>query len=274
MNFDYMEIKTMRKESVIKRNLDALPISKNIEIPDILGHFKDDKTYLKTIEILSASTKEYDHRLNYIKSSVLPNIPHPNFFLDIGPGNGKLTQEIMKNFEYTTLIDTNKEVLENSKFRAFSPHKINKSIFDVSLEVNKYDFINLSHTLYHIEKAQWKTLVKKLEQSLKEGGILFISYNDGLTRGELIKKASPFYLDFENFIEEISMEFIVNHHRIKERVITKNLEEMIHIINLFLADSKCKLFKEEAEEFAAKNLYKLDKGYILWMYQHFLTIKK
>lgn len=145
---------------------------------------------------------------------------------------------------------------------------------DVSLEPNKYDFINLSHTLYHIEKNKWGPLVKKLERSLNKGGILFISYNEGLTRKELINTASYETSTFEDFINDISIEFPLIHHKMKERVIPHSLENMMHIMNLFLSDSKCTLSKEEAEEFAANNLFKLDKGYILLMYQHFITIKK
>lgn len=111
----------MRQENII-RNI--IPTLKDLSIPDILGNFKNERDYLNTIEILSSSTKEYIHRLNYIKSNVFPNIENHVNFLDIGPGNGALTQEIMKKFKNITLVDTNKEVLNNIELKKLIPKKL------------------------------------------------------------------------------------------------------------------------------------------------------
>ena len=121
---------------------------------------------------------------NYLKllNSFVENLPktfQPTQILDLGCGNGNVTNILLSKFpdaEYT-LVDASEEMLTLCKKR-FSKHNINyaNSYFkDFDFKKDNFDMIVAGFSLHHCKAEELQILYKKIFYSLKSGGVFSCS---------------------------------------------------------------------------------------------------
>ena len=117
--------------------------------------------------------------------------------LDIGAGNGMLTETVLSCFPNAkiTMLDFSSEMLESAKM-VFELNKINtknirylvKNFITDNFPNEKYDLIISSFALHHIRKAEdLKEVYLKIAESLKENGT-FICLDYYLEENEDLRK--------------------------------------------------------------------------------------
>src|SRR3990167_8163848 len=189
ISFDQVEpANTLTEERLQK----LTSLAKSIEEPLVYGKFNSEEHYLKTLELVLASTDETRSCINFIKSKILSSLESRNSILDIGPGDGSLTKDIICQFNHITAIDPNiyaLNKLENLIPKAINYNKILNCVTKTELKENYYDLAILSHILYYISDESWLYTIKKIYSSLKKNGIIVIILGgDSLDKAKLIRK--------------------------------------------------------------------------------------
>lgn len=91
--------------------------------------------------------------------------------LELGPAEGVMTRELVKDFDEVTVIDANTHFCKRLK-NSLNIGVINNTFEDTIL-TKKYDLIIMNHILEHVEKPV--KLLKKYKKHLKKDGLIFIS---------------------------------------------------------------------------------------------------
>lgn len=131
----------------------------------------------------------FDAEILFPKLLKILNIIFPNKnaninILDIGAGNGMLTEIVYKEYPNAkyTMLDFSKEMLNSAK-SYFKENQINinvdylvKNFINDSFPKEKYDLIISSYALHHIRKVnELKNVYKKIANCLKDGRGVFLS---------------------------------------------------------------------------------------------------
>jgi SAM-dependent methyltransferase len=95
--------------------------------------------------------------------------------LELGCGDGRDAEEIIKRTQSYTGIDYSKELIKLAKQKLPSAdfRIVDMQNFDFPFE--SYDVVFAFASLLHIDKENLKLLMKKVARSLKVGGIFYIS---------------------------------------------------------------------------------------------------
>lgn len=255
--------------------------SQKLPIPNLFGEFISSRHHLDTIDLFIHATLETRHRGLFFLKKIIPQLSRKQSFLDIGPGKGKLTTWIGRNFSEVTCIDTSAAALENIKETHFrkecSLSKIQADFMNSNLILfQKFDLINMSHVIYYMNQSQIIQSVKKAYDLLAENGILVIAFNEGLDRGQLSKDFGGIPSTFEFFLRKISSIYQL-HMEIylsQEFFYSKDLRTMLHICGLHLHDQGVKVDLESLKLYINKNYLNKNGKYCMNMYQKFIVLKK
>ncbi|MFH1729827.1 MAG: class I SAM-dependent methyltransferase [Pseudomonadota bacterium] len=95
-------------------------------------------------------------------------------FLDIGAGNGLVTEAIAKNFKEISIVEKEKSFCDELKQKFKLACIKNESILDVNFDEGKFDFILISHVLYYFPIHEWTSLLEKVFSWLKKDGQLMV----------------------------------------------------------------------------------------------------
>lgn len=122
------------------------------------------------------------HYLSLISSlsKQFPDNFNPTSILDLGSGNGNVTAQLIPYFPDATftLVDASAEMIAlcRSKFKDYDVIYVNSYFKDFIFEEENYDLVIAGFSLHHCDENEKQTLFKKVNTSLKKGGIF--SYTD------------------------------------------------------------------------------------------------
>lgn len=158
----------------------------------------------KTIEYYNKNAKDYfettingNMKLSYKK--FLEYIPKKGYILDFGCGSGRDSKYFIENGYKIKAIDGSLELCLLAE--KYMNHKVIHMNFSELNDLNKYDGIWSCATILHLTKQEFIKVLKKMIRALKEEGIIYISFKDGI--GEELKDGRYFMYYTENQFEEI-----------------------------------------------------------------------
>ena len=139
------------------------------------------ETYWKDAWLVNFDAKELFAEFKRIVNLLYPNKLEKINVLDIGAGNGMLTELIMREFPnaHISMLDFSKEMLESAqvifekeKFSVRNIDFIVKNFITDDFPKEKYDLIISSYALHHIRKEDTlKIVYLKIANQLKATGV-------------------------------------------------------------------------------------------------------
>ena len=158
----------------------------------------------KTIGYYNKNAKNYfettingNMKLSYKK--FLEYIPKKGYILDLGCGSGRDSKYFIENGYKIKAIDGSLELCLLAE--KYMNHKVIHMNFSELNDLNEYDGIWSCATILHLTKQEFIKVLKKLIRALKEEGIIYISFKNGI--GEELKDGRYFMYYTENQFEEI-----------------------------------------------------------------------
>lgn len=104
----------------------------------------------------------------------LPNEFYPQYILDLGCGNGNISEGILQKFPNAicTMVDASQEMIElcQKKFENYSVECVESYFQDFLFTEEKYDLVLAGFSLHHCDSKEKKALFKKIYASLKKKG--------------------------------------------------------------------------------------------------------
>jgi len=258
---------TDRSEQVIKF---SEMLGKKFGEKEYYGKFSNTEEYITTLNLLLSSTLEADHRDEILFREVLPKLSRlarTKTFLDIGVGNGDLTKRFAQYFVNVTVVDKNKDSLNNvpdylAQTRNMVIEKIDSSIlnYDLSVFDKKYDFILLSHVLYYIPFSQRLELVGKLYNLLNQDGLMVMIFNSGGSRSKLVRTFNQNFDDLEdlrhffyNSTSSTNSSVCTTIYKTEEKFTAPNINIMKKISNVCLNDANSIATSKDLEKYFHEN---------------------
>jgi ubiquinone/menaquinone biosynthesis C-methylase UbiE len=133
----------------------------------------------------SEFSKNYTHDMigcvpHYLKLMVcftqaLPKGFNPESILDLGCGNGNVTSKLLQAFPNAkyTLLDASQEMLNlcQQQFKNYRIEYTASYFQDYDFKANSYDLVVAGFSLHHCDSEEKKALFKKINRSLKKGGV-------------------------------------------------------------------------------------------------------
>lgn len=161
---------------------------------------------MNTLDYYNQNAKDYfNNSLNAdmktIYQKFLKHIDIGNYILDFGCGSGRDSKYFIDKGYKVDSIDGS---IEMCRLASEYIHQEVKCIrFSEFNEFNKYDGIWACSSLLHIKKDEFKNILIKLRDALKNNGILYVSLKNGF--GEEIKNGRYFnYLTYNEFMDIIN----------------------------------------------------------------------
>jgi hypothetical protein len=124
----------------------------------------------QALKIIYARSSYVTNIIHAIESICMPALMQKHHYLEIGPVEGVITQEIGKHFTKTSVAEANAQFMKHFSDRYHVYHQP----WDEIQETIQADLILCAHRLYHLESSQWSQSVKHIYQSLAPGGIAMI----------------------------------------------------------------------------------------------------
>lgn len=224
---------------------------------------EDDDLYSYQLSLLYKRSDQLEVHSELIINEALPKLKQTNTFLDVGAGNGFLTEKIAPFFKKVYCVEPNYKSFQllTKKFKNI----YNTTIEDFKCNI-KFDFILCSHVLYYIKREFWISIIKKLFNLLNENGIIVVilQSKDGEMQKFFNKFASQIYkidpsqfnteLQHNNFNTELKHFFIT--------IKTESFDEFLEICYFLLLEKKEYLIKKRSqiEEYIITN-FKKDNYY-------------
>lgn len=273
--------KNCRNEITEKRLAELSRLAEEMGEREIYGDYSSPSDYLKALKITLGSTMETRHCGTFLYRKILPFLRAKKNFLDVGPGNGRLTRWIGRRFQKITAIDTNQ--LAINKFPFIHPNtdcinKICDSILNAQLQSNLYDLSLISHALYYINSTQWTNVISKLYRATKPGGIIvLILAGDNFGKGELIKNFGGETPDIDGLFQNCHQLFPkekISGFSSKGAFISKQTAEMLHISGFMLYDAGVIAPKEALIKYINKHFKLEDNSFCMTSQQKFISIYK
>jgi len=155
-------------------------------------------------QLSSEYTEKISRWLPYYQSmleGVLGFLPAdfiPQKVLDLGCGNGNLTQLIVQLYPGARLVllDASREMLEVCKFR-FADHPVDEYVRtyfqDAELPAQTFDLVTAALTIHHLEGEEKQALFQKVYESLIPGGFfsvtdLYVNKQDEPAHSQVLKR--------------------------------------------------------------------------------------
>ena len=138
--------------------------------------------------------------MNLIYERFLKYLSDNSFILDFGCGSGRDSKYFIDKGYRVESIDGSEELCKLASEYIHQEVKCMK--FDELCDINKYDGVWACSSLLHIPKNEFKSVLIKIRDALKNNGILYISLKNGF--GEEIKDGRYFnYLTYSEFMDII-----------------------------------------------------------------------
>lgn len=246
--------------------------------PKIIGLMKDFSHYLGVIDLIMLASQETPNCRHFIKEKILGELKNYNTIIDIGTGSGENTQFIAQNFKKVVLIDPESKALDTLNFQQL-PNctelvKINSLFQETNVKSAKADLVVFAHVFYYFPVEEWLPLLKKAYEILEPGGIIFVVFNRGGSREELVKHFTGKFIDFNHFQNLLTLSFPQAETFIsQEAIFTRSIEAMAQLSGLFLKDVGAKADRKVIEEYIKQKFQQKD-GFLATMEQTFIKIKK
>ncbi len=166
---------------------------------DIKNRYAEEaSTYRKEAPLVNFDAEKLFQKLLWIASKIVPDFSAKIKVLDIGAGNGMLSELILKQYPNAqiTMLDFSPEMLQSAK-AYFEKNQIDTrnvkylvgDFITDSWKEETYDLIISSYALHHIRNEEdLKKVFRKIATSLKEDNGTFICVDMYLETGELAKK--------------------------------------------------------------------------------------
>lgn len=177
---------------------------------------KEAETYRRDAWLINFDAEELFNEFRRIVRKLFPNNLAKLKILDIGAGNGMLTELILSEFPnaVVTMLDFSSEMLESAK-AIFEANKVSLTNINFSvknfivddLPNEKYDLIISSYALHHIRKvSDLKKVYLKIAKSLKnDGTFLCLDY---YLEADEFKRNNQVKIAFEKWTENFNSEEI------------------------------------------------------------------
>lgn len=176
-------------------------------------------TYNKSAELLAKKFDNLGARTSDIKEVFgLINKENPKV-LEIGCGNGRDAQEILKYTSDYLGIDVSEEMIKIARQNA---PKANFQVADVELFEfpNNLDIVLAFASLIHVNKESLKNIFEKIFQSLNHNGIVWLSLKYGEEYKEITKEDDfgirTYYYYFDKDIIEIAGKFSIIKNEVRD----------------------------------------------------------
>ena len=249
--------------------------------PSLYGMYASELDYKAALSLMLQSTLETRHRGLFFKRIVLPRLVNSRALLDIGPGDGQLTRWLVRSFQSTTLIESNKHIFDALNIPGRKNYQINKicgSVLDVELPNNQYDLGLLSHVLYYFKKNEWLSVINKIYKTLSPGGILAIALSgDAYGKARLIEHFGGENIEVNHLANQCAILYGAHNVRcyaLKENIIALDLILMRHICGFFLYDASATASKSLLTQYIENNFYSKSGYYCMSTHQKFILISK
>jgi ubiquinone biosynthesis O-methyltransferase len=118
-------------------------------------------------------------RLQFIRQTLLENVPQPAKILDVGCGNGIITMNLAR-WGFTVLgIDVSEKAIQEAMAKNIFPNAtfLVKSADELTADGAQYDGIVCSEVLEHLNNPS--QLLRTLHQALKPSGVLIVTVPNG-----------------------------------------------------------------------------------------------
>lgn len=102
--------------------------------------------------------------------------------LDFGCGSGRDTKYFLEHGFRVTAIDGSEELCRLA--REYTGITVKQMMFQELSDINLYDGIWACSSILHLQKAELKQVLKKMEQALKSNGVVYTSFKYGTFEGE------------------------------------------------------------------------------------------
>jgi len=207
-----------------------------------------------------------------------------NSLLDIGAGDGSITQKLMPYFDDITAID---RLDSNIYFLRSLGIEAEKCLWEIYQTNKLYDIILASHIIYHFPTKNWTKEIMRMEEILNSNGKMFIIINS--QDGEFADFSKYFYPKIhKKQLELISSNEIISNLRKQGTNVTNTpleseviFENKTHFLSLckFLLDydfDENEPIKNELDKyFSSLNLVGKDRcRRKMVIQQDFITINK
>ncbi len=149
--------------------------------------------YKTAFSILAKSSQHYQTVLELFSQHIQATLPGQANYLDIGPGDGVITRQLLSHFTHTTIIEPNELMVSEWYEKDIAWHNI--TFLECELD-GKYDFILCSHVLYKMSQAEISKFIGKILQHLKPGGSCLLAFI--APRGKNHELHSAFNPDYPN----------------------------------------------------------------------------
>lgn len=153
-----------------------------------------------TIETQTANLEE-------IQSQFLDLLPQQPVLLDFGCGSGRDTKYFLSHGCAVEAIDGSEEFCKIAAEYAGIPVK--QMFFQDLDESGKYDGIWACASILHLPKPELAAVFVKMQEALKEDGVIYTSFKYGSFEGERGERY------FTDFTEETFMAFMANIPELK-----------------------------------------------------------
>jgi ubiquinone/menaquinone biosynthesis C-methylase UbiE len=237
--------------------------------------FKNSSDYINAVDVLIKSTGCLNNRVQFLKNEVLPYLPAYDKMLDVGIGCGCLTKHLLPSFKKATLIEPEKDFLENFFFTGdIIIEKIHSYIEDINLPNSTYNLIILSHVLYHIKEPDRLLLLDRAYEAATEGGFVVVIYDDSPARRHLTQYFGEKFFNSNIILEHYKNNY--NHFEVSffnYELKCTHLEQMIEICKVYLNDAFVTVNGNDLKKYINKYLYN-SGTYRIKATQSLLKLKK
>lgn len=266
---------TVEQDTPYKKMLSEQKTNKTHKNEKTWGKFHSKEDYLDSLYVLNNIGTELTSIRKFIEKLILPSLKNKHSFIDIGVGDGSITNFVGCHFANITLVDPAAKSLENVSLLPKQVAKINQDILYADLGSLSFDFILLSHVLYYIPEKELPHLLQKLYNRLNEGGCMTIIVSEGLDKDKIINHFTKqtttleskilHYADFANNI--------LTYHS-TESINTTDINNLMDIASIFLNDRETCAETFELKDYL-KTFYKPTlKAYELKLLQKYIVIRK
>ncbi len=209
---------------------------------------EEEVLYEHQLDLLYCRSDQLKIQSDIIINEIKSKSTERNRFLDIGAGNGRLTEIIAPLFKETHCIEPH---LKNAQYLAKKFDKVYNVYLQAFITPLKYDLILLSHVLYYIKRESWLRTIKDIFSSLEDKGIiiLILQSKDGEVQKFFNKFANEVYdIDPIQFAEELT-QFDYTIDVIHSSITMKSqvFEEFLELCFFFLLEKKSNLIKRERQ---------------------------
>lgn len=144
------------------------------------AHKRTIETYNRAAEFLIEHYETFGNRAgDIVLGFALAGNPDDAHVLEIGCGYGRDAREILNRTHHYTGLDASKTLLKRAKERLPKARFVEADAEEYDYPDNEYDIVFSFAALRHLDQAGVQTVLKKVYDSLRPGGLFYISLNFG-----------------------------------------------------------------------------------------------